>query len=62
MYRGDVVSGYNWVDLINEGEYSMAAEELLDNKDYRESAGGGVAKRFDRIYQEIMKQSLKVGE
>ena len=50
-YRGDLGTSPKFVKLINDGEFEKAAEEFLDNQDYRNSQldGSGVAGRMERV-------------
>jgi GH24 family phage-related lysozyme (muramidase) len=50
-YRGDLLPGMEWVKLLQKGEYTEAANEYLDHKEYkRRKAKGrdGVVKRMER--------------
>lgn len=54
-YRGDWLSSPLTRKLFDQGLYREAAEEFLDNDDYRRSVldGTGVAKRFERVAKAI---------
>lgn len=54
-YRGDLQQSPKFRKLFNAGKYEEAADEFLDNDDYRESLreGTGVYKRFNRIVKAI---------
>jgi hypothetical protein len=50
-YRGDLLPGMDWVELLQKGENVKAANEYLDHKEYkRRKAKGrdGVVKRMER--------------
>ena len=50
-YRGDLLPGMNWVELLQKGKNIEAANEYLDHKEYkRRKAKGrdGVVKRMER--------------
>ena len=50
FFRGDLAGSPKTLDLMNEGDFSAAAIEYLNNKEYRESKtdGTGVAPRMER--------------
>jgi GH24 family phage-related lysozyme (muramidase) len=54
-YRGDLQQSPKFRKLFNEGNYEAAADEFLNNADYRQSKkeGTGVAKRMERIAEAI---------
>ena len=54
-YRGDLQQSPKFRKLFNAGDYRKAADEFLDNDDYRQSLeeGTGVAGRFERIAEII---------
>lgn len=54
-YRGDLQQSPKFRALFNAGKYSEAADEFLDNEDYRRSKkeGTGVAKRMERVAERI---------
>lgn len=58
-YRGDLGGSPNFLRLLNEGEYDLAADEFLDNKDYRDSmeSGSGVHKRMKRLSDAVRGQA-----
>ena len=50
-YRGDLLPGMDWVELLQKGKNVKAANEYLDHKEYkRRKAKGrdGVVKRMER--------------
>ena len=50
-YRGDLLPGMDWVELLQKGENIKAANEYLDHKEYkrRKNKGrDGVVKRMER--------------
>lgn len=54
-YRGDLQQSPKFRKLFNAGNYTKAADEFLDNDDYRKSLeeGTGIAGRFERIAEII---------
>jgi len=61
IFRGDVSGSPNTIKLINKGMWRKAAEEFLDNAEYRQSVkeGTGVAPRMRKIAKVIANQSNK---
>jgi len=57
-YRGDLGGSPNFLRLLNAGEYDLAADEFLNNKDYRDSLGSGtgVHKRMKRLSDAVREQ------
>jgi endonuclease YncB( thermonuclease family)/GH24 family phage-related lysozyme (muramidase) len=58
-YRGDLGGSPNFLRLLNAGEYDLAADEFLNNKDYRDSmeSGSGVHKRMKRLSDAVRGQA-----
>lgn len=54
-YRGDLQQSPKFRKLFNAGEYEAAADEFLDNDDYRQAKkrGTGVAKRMEKVAARI---------
>lgn len=54
-YRGDLQQSPKFRKLFNAGDYEKAADEFLDNDDYRESLeeGTGVAGRMERVAEAV---------
>ena len=59
-YRGDLGESKNAVSLINKGKFKEAAEEFLDNDDYRTSVSlrgtefeTGIAGRMEKVAQAL---------
>ena len=50
-YRGDLGGSPKFLRLFNQGQYRQAADEFLDNADYRRSLKNktGVHKRMERV-------------
>jgi GH24 family phage-related lysozyme (muramidase) len=55
-YRGSLKASHKWVKHLNASKPEQAAEELLDNNDYRRSKknGSGVHKRFDKAHAALL--------
>ena len=55
IFRGDVSGSPNTIKLINAGEWKKAANEFLDNKEYKEAVkkGYGTAPRMKKIADAI---------
>ena len=52
VYRGDAKSKYKWVKLVNKGEFEKAADEFLDNDEYRKRRAkgkDGVVIRMEKV-------------
>lgn len=51
VYRGGITGSPKTRSLIVSGCYDLAADEFLDNREYRDAAtkGSGVAKRMERL-------------
>tara|TARA_R110000851_G_scaffold225471_3_gene378297 strand:+ start:652 stop:1158 length:507 start_codon:yes stop_codon:yes gene_type:complete len=57
-FRGSIGDSPDTRDYINEGDFVSAAEEYLDNDEYRnaEAKGiGGIRKRMEKVSEELMK-------
>ena len=60
-YRGDLGHSPTFLRLLNQGNYAQAAEEFLDNNDYRNSlvAGTGVHGRMKRVSDAVASYAEK---
>ena len=50
-YRGDLLPEMDWVELLQQGKNTEAADEYLDHKEYKKRKGSGrdgVVKRMER--------------
>ena len=50
-YRGDLLPGMDWVDLLKRGKNVEAANEYLDHQEYKKrkkKGRDGVVKRMER--------------
>jgi GH24 family phage-related lysozyme (muramidase) len=56
-YRGDLAGSPKFLAKLNARDYKAAAEEFLDNEDYRESVedGTGVASRMELVHQALLR-------
>lgn len=65
-YRGDLGNSPTFLKLLNSGQFEAAAEEFLDNDDYRRSVKDktGVHKRMERVAEAVKEygQSAKKAE
>lgn len=63
-YRGDLGGSPTFRKLLNAGKYEEAAQEFLNNKDYRESikGNGAVAGRMQRVAEAVAKLAQPVEE
>jgi GH24 family phage-related lysozyme (muramidase) len=54
-YRGDLQQSPKFRRLFNAGEYEAAADEFLNNDDYRQAKkrGTGVAKRMEKVAERV---------
>jgi len=57
VYRGDAKNSYNWVKAFNEGQYGLAAEEVLNDKTYKKSKGL-LKDRFEEYQRGIQLQGM----
>lgn len=59
-YRGDLQQSPKFRKLFNEGKFAEAAQEFLNNEDYKQSVkeGTGVAGRMERIAEAVFNLSL----
>lgn len=62
IFRGDVSKSRKTIELINKGLWEQAAEEFLDNEEYREAVakGYGTAPRMKKIADAIRNEGKKV--
>ena len=59
-YRGSIMQSPNTRRLINEGKYREAADEFLDNDQYRTAEADGIPgirPRMERVSRELIKFS-----
>jgi len=59
-YRGSIMQSPNTRRLINEGKYREAADEFLDNDQYRTAEADGIPgirPRMERVTRELIKFS-----
>lgn len=58
-YRGDLGGSPTFRKLLNAGKYEEAAQEFLNNKDYRESlkGNGAVANRMQRVAEAVARMA-----
>jgi len=68
-YRGDLQGSPTFVRLFNEGKYSEAAQEFLDNNDYRASVtknkkgeAHGVQGRMERVSNAVAQLGMMMEE
>ena len=61
IFRGDVSASPNTIKLINAGEWEKAANEFLDNKEYKEAVkkGYGTAPRMKQIADAMRSMASK---
>jgi len=63
-YRGSIPQSPNTRKLINEGKYSQAAEEFLNNDEYRnaEKLGiRGIKGRMEKVFNALKKERQQLG-
>lgn len=58
-YRGDITGSPTAVRLFNEGKYSEAADEFLNNDDYRNTPYSGVRNRIRSVAHAMRKYGKK---
>ena len=64
-YRGSIPQSPNTRKLINEGKYSQAADEFLNNDEYRnaEKLGiPGIRKRMEKVFNALKKERQQYNE
>jgi GH24 family phage-related lysozyme (muramidase) len=69
-YRGDLQQSPKFRKLFNAGDFQAAADEFLNNKDYKQAKkkGSGVAARMERVadtirnYQDMMSEKDLAGD
>lgn len=49
MYRGDLAQSPKALSLFNEGKYAEAADEFLDNDEYRTTQHPAIQRRMERV-------------
>jgi len=59
VYRGDLSGSPKTLDFINQGQWGLAADEFLDNNEYRDaSTPKGVKKRMEEIARTFKNRSF----
>jgi GH24 family phage-related lysozyme (muramidase) len=63
-YRGDLQQSPNFRKLFNAGDYAAAADEFLNNADYKQAKkkGTGVAARMERIADAVRNYQPEISE
>jgi GH24 family phage-related lysozyme (muramidase) len=58
-YRGDVGGSPTFRKLLNEGEYDKAAQEFLNNDEYRNTENTGIRQRMEKVASALTELSKK---
>jgi len=65
QYRGDVRQSPDFVNMMSEGRYNEAAEELLNHEEYKErkaKGDDGVTRRLEALQNAVKKYRKEVGD